>query len=139
MSRDGPTAQHDCHVGGALERWRPMTPPLVRDDCVHFNGYKPCRPHKETQVHCDDCTRYQPARFRILVLKVGLAGEVLRCTPLLRRLRELHPDADITWVTAFPDFVPAPVVRAFSPLERLLERSAARVYSAHYMAAIRKS
>ena len=84
-----------------------MTPPLVRDDCVHFNGYKPCRPHKETRVHCDDCTRYQPARFRILVLKVGLAGEVLRCTPLLRRLRELHPDADITWVTAFPDFVPA--------------------------------
>jgi len=80
---------------------------LVRDDCALFNGYKPCRPHKETGVHCDECTQYQPPSFRILVLKVGLAGEVLRCTPLLRRLRELHPQAEITWVTSFPDFVPS--------------------------------
>jgi len=79
----------------------------VREDCIHFNGYKPCRPHKETRVHCDTCTQHQPASFRILILKVGLAGEVLRCTPLLRRLRKLHPAAEITWVTAFPDFVPA--------------------------------
>ena len=79
----------------------------TRDDCLHFNGYKPCRPHKEAGVHCDDCPRHQPVRYRILVLKVGLAGEVLRCTPLLRRLRQLHPDAEITWVTTFPDFVPA--------------------------------
>ncbi|MBN9690129.1 MAG: glycosyltransferase family 9 protein [Verrucomicrobia bacterium] len=79
---------------------------LVRDDCAQFNGYKPCRPHKETGVHCDVCPQYQPSTYRILILKVGLAGEVLRCTPLLRRLRELHPQADITWVTSFPDFVP---------------------------------
>lgn len=44
---------------------------------------------------------------RILILKVGLAGEVLRCTPLLRRLRLEYPDAEITWVTSFPDFVPS--------------------------------
>jgi ADP-heptose:LPS heptosyltransferase len=80
---------------------------MVRSDCIHFNGYKPCKPHKETGVHCPDCDRYRPATVRILVLKVGLAGEVLRCTPLLRKLRELYPQADITWVTAFPDFVPA--------------------------------
>lgn len=80
---------------------------LVRDDCIHFNGYKPCRPHKESGIHCDVCPQYQPVRYRILILKVGLAGEVLRCTPLLRRLRQLHPNAEITWVTSFPDFVPA--------------------------------
>ncbi len=80
---------------------------LVRDDCTLFNGYKPCRPHKETGIHCDSCPEYQPPSQRILVLKVGLAGEVLRCTPLLRRLRQLYPNADITWVTSFPDFVPS--------------------------------
>lgn len=79
----------------------------TRTDCLHFNGYKPCRPHKETGVHCPECQQYQPSSFRILVLKVGLAGEVLRCTPLLRKLRQLYPTADITWVTSFPDFVPA--------------------------------
>jgi ADP-heptose:LPS heptosyltransferase len=80
---------------------------MVNDDCLHFNGYKPCRPHKETGVHCETCTQYVPAGFRILILKVGLAGEVLRCTPLLRFLRQQYPQAEITWVTSFPEFVPA--------------------------------
>ncbi len=84
-----------------------MSTERLRDDCAHFNGYKPCRPHKETGVHCEFCASFQPETFRILVLKVGLAGEVLRCTPLLRRLRNLYPSAHITWVTSFPDFVPA--------------------------------
>jgi ADP-heptose:LPS heptosyltransferase len=90
---------------------------MVHSDCIHFNGYKPCRPHKETGVHCSNCDRYSPSTFRILILKVGLAGEVLRCTPLLRKLRELYPQADITWVTSFPDFVPTRWV------ERLLKYS----------------
>jgi len=30
-------------------------------------------------------------------------------------------------------------VRLFSPVERYLERASARVYSAHYMAVLRKS
>lgn len=82
----------------------------IRDDCLHFNGYKPCRPHKETGVHCEECAQHRPIGFRVLILKVGLAGEVLRCMPLLRRLRALQPQAEITWVTAFPDFVPASFV-----------------------------
>jgi heptosyltransferase-2 len=92
-----------------------MTRPAVRDDCVHFSGYKPCKPHKEHGVHCEDCDYYQPAKFRILILKVGLAGEVLRCTPLLRRLRTLYPEADITWVTSFPEFVPSRWVNRLLP------------------------
>ena len=89
----------------------------IHDDCLHFNGYKPCRPHKETGVHCDGCPSYRRADLRILVLKVGLAGEVLRCTPLLRRIRALHPLAEITWVTSFPDFVPT------SHVDRVLKHS----------------
>ena len=45
---------------------------------------------------------------------------------------------DVRYFTFLPDFVPAPVVKLFSPIERFLERSAVRVYSAHYMAVLRK-
>jgi SAM-dependent methyltransferase len=45
---------------------------------------------------------------------------------------------DVRYFTFLPDFVPAAIVRLLSPVERLLERSAARVYSAHYMAVLRK-
>ena len=45
---------------------------------------------------------------------------------------------DARYFTFLPDFVPAPIVRLFSPVERFLERSAARVYSGHYMAVLRK-
>jgi len=57
---------------------------------------------------------------------------------------ELHkyteaPLVDVRYFTFLPDFVPAPVVKLFAPVERALERSAARVYSAHYMAVLRKA
>jgi ubiquinone/menaquinone biosynthesis C-methylase UbiE/uncharacterized membrane protein YbhN (UPF0104 family) len=48
------------------------------------------------------------------------------------------PVVDVRYFTFLPDFVPAPLVRLLGPIERLLERSAARVYSAHYMAVVEK-
>ena len=48
------------------------------------------------------------------------------------------PVVDVHYFTFLPDFVPAPIVKLCAPLERALERSVARVYSAHYMAVIRK-
>jgi ubiquinone/menaquinone biosynthesis C-methylase UbiE/uncharacterized membrane protein YbhN (UPF0104 family) len=45
---------------------------------------------------------------------------------------------DVKYFTFLPDFVPAFVVRLLAPVERFLERSAVRVYSAHYMAVLRK-
>jgi heptosyltransferase-2 len=75
-------------------------------DCIYFDGYKPCRPHKETQVHCNVCDKYQKNTFRILFIKTGAAGEVVRNTPLLRKIKELYPQAEIWWLTQFPDLVP---------------------------------
>lgn len=49
------------------------------------------------------------------------------------------PVVEVRYFTFLPDFVPAFVVRLFSPVERYLERASARVYSAHYMAVLRKS
>jgi 2-polyprenyl-3-methyl-5-hydroxy-6-metoxy-1,4-benzoquinol methylase len=59
---------------------------------------------------------------------------------LPRRLGEYTaaPIIDVAYFTFLPDFVPSFVVRLCAPLERFLERSAARIYSAHYMAVLRK-
>ncbi|MGE3956246.1 MAG: methyltransferase domain-containing protein [Vicinamibacterales bacterium] len=60
---------------------------------------------------------------------------------LLAHRLDTYTDRDVVEVRYFtflPDFVPAPVVRLLAPIERWLERSAARVFSAHYMAVLRK-
>jgi ubiquinone/menaquinone biosynthesis C-methylase UbiE len=48
------------------------------------------------------------------------------------------PVVDVEYFTFFPDFMPQAVAGALSPVERLLESSPLRVYSAHYMATLRK-
>ncbi|MCB1182237.1 glycosyltransferase family 9 protein [bacterium] len=80
-----------------------------RPDCLHFKGHVPCRPHKEQGVHCADCPAYRERRGRILLIKLGAAGDVIRTTPLLAPLRAAYPDHALTWVTDFPALVPAQV------------------------------
>jgi len=48
------------------------------------------------------------------------------------------PVVDVRYFTFLPEFVPRAIVKALSPLEQLLERSALAPYSAHYMAVIQK-
>jgi SAM-dependent methyltransferase len=45
---------------------------------------------------------------------------------------------DIRYFTFLPDFVPAALIRALRPVERALERSRFKVYSAHYMATLER-
>jgi len=78
-----------------------------RPDCIHFRGHVPCRPHKEKGVHCDGCPYFRRRAGRILLIKLGAAGDVIRTTPLLEPLRREFPDHAITWVTDFPELVPA--------------------------------
>jgi 2-polyprenyl-3-methyl-5-hydroxy-6-metoxy-1,4-benzoquinol methylase/uncharacterized membrane protein YbhN (UPF0104 family) len=48
------------------------------------------------------------------------------------------PVVDVRYFTFLPDFVPQAIARLLSPFERLLEASPLGVYSAHYMAVLRK-
>jgi len=82
---------------------------LIRTDCFHFRGHVPCTPHKREGVHCDGCPHYRRRVGRILLIKLGAAGDVIRTTPLLAPLRREHPDHALTWVTDFPDLLPAAV------------------------------
>ena len=48
------------------------------------------------------------------------------------------PVVDVRYFTFLPDFVPAAIVKLLAPIERALEQSRAKAYSAHYMAVLRK-
>lgn len=45
---------------------------------------------------------------------------------------------EVRYFTFLPDFLPGPIVRLLSPIERILEGSTLRAYSAHYMAVLEK-
>jgi heptosyltransferase-2 len=68
----------------------------TRTDCRHFRGDVPC----EFRRTCPGCPHFQPTGERILIVKLGALGDVLRTTPILRRIRGEFPSAHISWVTA---------------------------------------
>ena len=76
-----------------------IVPSYPRVDCRHFQGDRPCRPHKTEGVFCDDCSFYEPGSPRILVVKLAADGDVLRTTCLLPSLKAAYPQAHITWIT----------------------------------------
>jgi len=107
---------------------------ILHSDCKFFKGSVPCKPHKEKGVHCDGCAEYTQIRERILIIKLGAAGDVIRTTPLLHRIHEVMPGAHITWLTDFPELVPrrhVDEVVKYSPkdLVWLLNREFDIVYS----------
>ncbi len=78
----------------------------LKTDCRHFNGDRPCKPHKQSGVVCSSCDEhYAPIKTRILITKLAAMGDVLRTTSLLPAIHRRWPGASITWVTA-PSSVP---------------------------------
>jgi ADP-heptose:LPS heptosyltransferase len=77
---------------------------IIHDDCRHFRGDRPCAPHKREGVHCEGCPHYDPITRRILIIKLGAVGDVIRTTPLLHVLR--GPGVHITWLTDTPEVLP---------------------------------
>ena len=75
-------------------------------DCLHFLGHIPCKPHKEQGFHCENCPAYTPIEKKILIIKLGAMGDVIRTTPLITRYKKLFPHAKFTWITLFPDILP---------------------------------
>jgi len=69
----------------------------------------PCIYHKERNVHCWKCEYYERINKRILIIKLGAAGDVVRTTPLLRKIKQLYRDAEVTWISHFPELVPSMV------------------------------
>lgn len=62
-------------------------------------GDRPCRPHKLHGVICEDCAYFEPTDERILIVKLGASGDVLRTVPMVASLLDLHPKAHCTWLS----------------------------------------
>ncbi len=74
-------------------------------DCRFFRGDIPCVLSKQHNVTCEGCLSYEKIGRQILIIKLGAIGDVIRTTPLLRKIRAEFPDAYIWWVTETPDIL----------------------------------
>ncbi len=72
---------------------------------MHFRGDIPCRPNKKSGYICDNCPEYKKISASILIIKLGAVGDVIRTTPLLRKIREAQPGSYITWLTYTPEIL----------------------------------
>ncbi|HTY59832.1 MAG TPA: glycosyltransferase family 9 protein [Bacteroidota bacterium] len=96
-----------------------VTMPSIKSDCRWFRGTVPCAPHKKFGVHCVEpdgsgCRLYERRAGRILLIKLGAIGDVIRTTPLLHAFRAHYPGTQIWWLTLTPEVVP-PTVDAILP------------------------
>lgn len=69
-------------------------PAAWKTDCRFFVGDRPCVFRRE----CEGCDRYSRMGRRVLVLKIGALGDVLRTTPILDPLTRGPDPVHVTWV-----------------------------------------
>ena len=82
-----------------------------RNDCRHFRGEKPCA------FKCEGgCQHFAPFGTRILIIKLGATGDVLRTTPLLRSLKARYTQSHITWIV---DPISAPLLQSNPFVDRV--------------------
>jgi len=77
----------------------------IKNDCRFYKGDIPCKPHKELGVHCESCTYYKKISHIFLIIKLGAIGDVIRTTPILRKIKSVYPDAFIYWLTNSPEIL----------------------------------
>lgn len=62
-------------------------------DCRYYVGEKPCAYNRL----CDGCPHYDPFGVKILIIKLGAMGDVIRTTPILPLLADRYGKHHITW------------------------------------------
>lgn len=116
----------------------------VKYDCSYFKGHIPCKPNKEFDAQCDNCSYYNedPSSItsletnesllteiyklsnftrketinefprittkatRILFIKLGAIGDVIRTTPLIEKYKKKYTNCHFSWITHSPQVVP---------------------------------
>ncbi|SEB47696.1 heptosyltransferase-2 [Amycolatopsis tolypomycina] len=77
---------------------------VIRPDCRDFVGGMPCRHSRP----CHGCPHHDPVNYRVLIVMLGLLGDMLIASPLPARIRAERPGAHITWLV---DEACAPILR----------------------------
>ncbi len=68
-------------------------------DCRAYLGKYACDSIRlEDYTSCEDCQFYDPIGKKILIIKLGAMGDVLRTTPLLKALKKRYENSHITWL-----------------------------------------
>ena len=92
------TLHHAARAGETNFRMSTLPDYPLKTDCRHFRSERPCAPHKLRGKICPTCDEYDPTASRVLVVKLGAMGDVLRTTSILRGLKNKFL-APIVWVT----------------------------------------
>jgi heptosyltransferase-2 len=66
----------------------------IKNNCRFFIGDKPCK-FKRT---CENCPYFKEFGVKILIIKCGAMGDVLRTTSLLTGLKRKYPNSHISWL-----------------------------------------
>ena len=77
---------------------------ILKPDCAHFPGDRPCKFNKIEGRVCDNCTDYSPVsgdrpQNSIIIIKLDALGDVLRTTAILPAIKKSLPKSHITWIT----------------------------------------
>ncbi len=77
----------------------PGAPPTeLRLDCRFYRGDRPCT--QGIQGACpSDCKHYAAQGARIVIIKLGALGDVIRTAAILPGVKAVWPESQITWVT----------------------------------------
>ncbi len=62
-------------------------------------GARPLLQRSSAHLICSSCGRYDPMGSRVLVIKLGALGDVIRTEVILRAIKARLPRSHITWVT----------------------------------------
>ncbi|MCL2485802.1 MAG: glycosyltransferase family 9 protein [Endomicrobia bacterium] len=77
----------------------------VYTDCANFPLDRPCKYQKNDNAVCDKCDKYVSLSktqgiTRILIIKLGAMGDVLRTTFILEGLKQNYPESEISWIVS---------------------------------------
>jgi ADP-heptose:LPS heptosyltransferase len=72
---------------------------ILKPDCKHFPGDRPCSFNKAERLMCDNCPHYEVTSTKILIIKLDAVGDVLRTTSILHGLKAKYGNSEVTWVT----------------------------------------
>jgi|SRR3989344_3534531 len=87
-------------------QWGDSDPFVPRLDCKYYKGDEPCIFHKLENKQCT-CEHFATSGKKILIIKLGELGDVIRTTPILHRIKKDYPNSEISWVTKTPEFLPS--------------------------------
>ena len=69
-----------------------------KKDCKSFPGVYACDVLRANDyASCEDCKFYEPIK-KILIIKYGAAGDILRSTTILSKIRKKYGEVEIYWL-----------------------------------------